>query len=303
MDKEGIRPDVRTLNAALKVAASISSRNDAERLVKHLFVEFKRLNIKFSLASYYYAICVFSRRGNYTFFVSFVFFYFSRATCVLSAGESSYNAFMDILDAVAKENFTMQDPMDGKFFIAAMDAAFQCYSNLAAGHKIHDILLSGDHHQFITKVAMVRLHLHTKLLNSVSFFFNTVLSTRQENGYYYAYMMLVLSNSTIQEFFEFYRNVTPSIYIPELHVMQEIVRILQTYPPEVVVDYLPRFWSDVVTFGFLNSSLCFDILNMMRKIVLPPESPLVTSFADAAASVWDLIKVGYSRIYLIRIIW
>ena len=242
MDKEGIRPNVRTLNAALKVAASISSRNDAENVVKHLFVEFKRLNIKFSLASYYHAIRVFSRRG-----------------------ESSYNSFMDILDAVAKENFTMQDPMDGKFFIAAMDAALQCYSDLAAGHKINDILLSGDHYQFITKVGM-------------------------ENGYYYVYTMLVLSNSTIQEFFEFYRKVIPSIYIPELNLMKEIVRILQSYPSEVVVDYLPKFWSDVVTFGFLNSSLSFDILNMMRKIALPPESPLITLFADAAASVWGLIK-------------
>ncbi|XP_076678408.1 small ribosomal subunit protein mS39 isoform X2 [Andrena cerasifolii] len=242
MDKEGIRPNVRTLNAALKVAASISSRNDAENLVKHLFVEFKRLNIKFSLASYYHAIRVFSRRG-----------------------ESSYNSFMDILDAAAKESFTMQDPMDGKFFIAAMDAASKCYSDLAAGHKINDILLSGDHYQFITKVAM-------------------------ENGYYYSYTMLVLTNSTIQDFFEFYRKVTPSIYIPELNLMKEIVLILKSYPPEVVVDYLPRFWSDLVNFGFMNSSLSFDVLDMMRKIVLPPESPLITLFADAAASIWDFIK-------------
>ena len=242
MDKEGIRPNVRTLNAALKVAASISSRNDAENLVKHLFVEFKRLNVKFSLASYYHAIRVFSRRG-----------------------ESSYNSFMDILDAVAKENFTMQDPMDGQFFIAAMDAASQCYSDLAAGHKINDILLSGDNYQFITKVSM-------------------------ENGYYYSYTMLVLANSTIQEFFEFYQKITPSIYIPELFLMKEIVRILKSHPPEVVVDYLPRFWSDVVNFGFMNTSLSFDILDMMRKIVLPPESLLITLFADAAAGVWNFIK-------------
>nr|XP_034179190.1 protein PTCD3 homolog, mitochondrial isoform X1 [Osmia lignaria] len=126
MAKRGIKPNIWTLNAALKLI-STSPSLAAENLMKHLCKEFKQLNIKFSLASYRHIIKI-----------------------LVEKGDSTYNDFMHLLHTVSKENFTIQDPMDVTFFSVAMECALKCYNDRKAGDMIHKIFLTGDNYKFIS---------------------------------------------------------------------------------------------------------------------------------------------------------
>lgn len=69
INKKRIKPNVRTLNAALNVIR-IQMKND-EDIVFRLIMDFKRMNIKFSLASYYYIIIIFTQNSNYSLLMIF----------------------------------------------------------------------------------------------------------------------------------------------------------------------------------------------------------------------------------------
>ncbi|XP_076295611.1 small ribosomal subunit protein mS39 [Lasioglossum baleicum] len=160
MNTNGVRPNVRTLNAALSVASTFSNTTTAEHLAKHLLIEFKRLNIKLSLASYNYAITIFTR-----------------------AGDVAYNSFMDLLNSAAGQSFTVQDPKDVKFFVTAIDTAYYTYFDKEAGEKVYDILFTGDNYQF--------LH---NLTNEAAFFYvytMLMLSTNTIPDFFERYQKIV----------------------------------------------------------------------------------------------------------------
>lgn len=71
MANRGIKPNVRTLNAALRAISKLPSPV-AENFMKHLCKEFKQLNIKFSLATYRYIISILVEKGNYDSLILFV---------------------------------------------------------------------------------------------------------------------------------------------------------------------------------------------------------------------------------------
>ncbi|XP_015432428.1 PREDICTED: protein PTCD3 homolog, mitochondrial [Dufourea novaeangliae] len=250
MNQRGILPNVRTLNAALKVASSVSTLSTAEQLVKHLFIEFKRLNIKFSLGSFYYAIVVFTRKGDDT-----------------------YPYFMDILDVVSRENFTIQDPIDNKFFVEAMETASKYYSNKQAGEIVHNLLLTGENNKFLSHSAI-------------------------EKNYYNSYLSLMLSTNTLQQFMEYYRNVVPGFFLPDFVLMYKIFCSMRPYPPEVLEECLPKYWLDAMTYGLTKCDVCLVAVELMQSIPLPPESPLTAVFTDAALNTWSYITNNiHSRSY------
>lgn len=242
MSTNGVRPNVRTLNAALSVASTISNNTAAVHLAKHLLIEFKRLNIKLSLASYHYAIIIFTR-----------------------AGDAGYDTFMDLLDSVAGQSFTVQDPKDTKFFVTAIDTAYYTYFDKKAGEKVYDILFTGDNYQF--------LH---NLTNEAAFF--------------YVYIMLMVSTKAIPDFFECYRKIVPSLYIPDYRVYKEILNCMRMYPPEEVAEYLPKFWTDMETFKISDTDLGLSAMEIMSGAVSHAEPPVKAIFASAANRTWTYIK-------------
>lgn len=64
INKKRIKPNVRTLNAALSVV--IKTQKSNVDITHRLLMDFKRMNIKFSLATYYYMILIFTQNSNYS---------------------------------------------------------------------------------------------------------------------------------------------------------------------------------------------------------------------------------------------
>ncbi|XP_031842745.1 small ribosomal subunit protein mS39 [Nomia melanderi] len=124
MNDKGITPNVRTLNAALYALSKLPDLEQAKTLAIHLLIEFKRLKVKLSLASYMHTIAIFTRERR-----------------------SGYDAFKNIIESIPEEEMAIQDPDDGQFFVQAIGLAYKylCY---ASGEKINNILLVGNNYKF-----------------------------------------------------------------------------------------------------------------------------------------------------------
>ncbi|XP_033343654.1 protein PTCD3 homolog, mitochondrial [Bombus vosnesenskii] len=239
INKKRIKPNVRTLNAALNVIR-IQMKN-GEDIAFRLIMDFKRMNIKFSLASYYYIITI-SMQNN----------------------KNAQAIFVDILRSIENRSFSIEDPMDEKFFKHAMYMA-STFCNREAGDMIHKLLLTGDNYNFISSAGI-------------------------ETSYYVSYISLVLSTSTVDEFFEFYKKLVPNIYVPTTRCFLEIVQHLKHNSPAIVVKYLQRLWLDIHSLCYTDLSLKLEVLSLMKMDVLPADSPLKTVFMDAAWDCWQTIQ-------------
>lgn len=65
MAKSGVKPNVGTLNAALKCVSTFSIQGTAKELALSLIAEFKTIDIEPCLASYYYILLIFCRPSKY----------------------------------------------------------------------------------------------------------------------------------------------------------------------------------------------------------------------------------------------
>lgn len=72
MNQKKIKPNIQTLNAVLNVITKSKIENLTD-VIKHLLVEFKNMNIKFSLATYYYIMKGFTNHSNYILFIIYLF--------------------------------------------------------------------------------------------------------------------------------------------------------------------------------------------------------------------------------------
>ncbi|XP_076631731.1 small ribosomal subunit protein mS39 isoform X2 [Colletes latitarsis] len=247
MTARGVYPNVITLNNALKLLYSMPVFL-AKSILNHLVIEFKRLNIKFSLGTYCHILDLISREGD-----------------------SSYKTFMDTLQTMSKEKFTLEHLSDMNCFGKVMDIISDRYTDRAAGDLLHSIFLTGDNYRF--------------LINSF-----------YVNGYFSKYITLMLSTSTMSEFYERYRNIVPIMYIPDYSIMEIIMTTLKSYPPEVVIEYLPKFWSDMKTFNITaDINLSFSVLNLIYTVILPSNPPKTELFVDAALSCFYSIKTEMDK--------
>ena len=65
MANNGIRPNVLTLNAILEVISTFTVVRDTRDATSKTLAEFKSLNIRPSLASYYFILNIFCRNSMY----------------------------------------------------------------------------------------------------------------------------------------------------------------------------------------------------------------------------------------------
>lgn len=125
MNEQRVKPNVRTLNAILRITTKFPV-NVAESYMKYICQEFKKLNIKYSLATYHYIARILALQGPQT-----------------------HNSFKKILHKVWKSRFVMQDPSDVKFFTHAMFTAAYIYCDQKTGDLVHEILKTGDNSKFL----------------------------------------------------------------------------------------------------------------------------------------------------------
>ncbi|XP_012146908.2 small ribosomal subunit protein mS39 [Megachile rotundata] len=130
MNTQRVKPNVRTLNAVLKVIARFQP-DVAETHMKYILKEFNKLNIKYSLATYYHIL-----------------------NTVGAKDSPSYQYFMDILHEVSKERFVLQDPDDVKFYTHVMYVAAFVFYNPNAADIVHKMLLTGDNYKFLSDNAL-----------------------------------------------------------------------------------------------------------------------------------------------------
>ncbi|KOX79803.1 hypothetical protein WN51_11414 [Melipona quadrifasciata] len=240
INKRKIKPNVKTLNNALNVIKVTNANNKGE-IAKRFLMEFKRLNIKFSLATYYYTMYIFAENNK-----------------------EGHNNFLQILHSIENENFIIQDPIDLKFFKHAMYLA-SIFKDRKAGDMIHKFLLAKDNYKFISSAVV-------------------------ENAYYNSYLMLILSTSTIEEFFKFYENIVPNVFVPSKWILTEIIEALKHNSSSHLMKYIPRLWSDMNTYCSMESSVKFILLRLIQIDILPADSALRTDLVDIAWDCWNIIQ-------------
>lgn len=240
MNEDEIKPNIQTLNALLKMIIELKIDNFKD-VIKYLIIEFKNMNIKFSLGTYYYIMLGFTIYDH-----------------------NSYDNFIHILYTVKNKKFTIQDSADTKFFKHAMYLAHK-YNNKEAGNMIHEILLKEDNYKFISTAII-------------------------ESDYYNAYILLLLSTSTIEEFFNSYEKLVPNLYVPTKQLLVDIINEMQYCDPSVLVKYIPRLWSDVNTFCHMEFSIKLIIISLMKNNMLLVNSSLKTIFTNAAWNCWNDMK-------------
>ncbi|EFN82763.1 Protein PTCD3-like protein, mitochondrial [Harpegnathos saltator] len=181
--------------------------------------------------------------------------------------DSAYSSFMEILKSLKRETLTIQDAKDMFFFVTAMEMAFQQFCSREAGEAVNELLLTGDNYKFIG-------------------------DNYKENSYYRAYLELILATEDFEVFFKIYNKFVPHVAIAEPSVMQAILETLQLLPAETVTQYIPKIWSHMIMFGYLDrEGLLERILHLISVHCKPtPDSPLNTQFAEVALTIWDHIQ-------------
>lgn len=105
--------------------------------------------------------------------------------------------------------------------------------------------------------------------------------------------MLLLSTSTIEEFFNSYEKLVPNLYVPTKQLLVDIINEMQYCDPSVLVKYIPRLWSDVNTFCHMEFSIKLIIISLMKNNMLLVNSSLKKIFTNAAWNCWNDMKVIY----------
>ncbi|XP_043266912.1 protein PTCD3 homolog, mitochondrial [Venturia canescens] len=122
----GLSPNIETFNSALRVITAMQNPGPTKDLARTLFVEFKNIGIKPSLASYYFALVIFCKdRGP---------------RCSL---------LHDIMQELEGQKLVIQDPYDTFFFVTAMDVARNHLNDYELAQRVHKLLLTDNNYEFL----------------------------------------------------------------------------------------------------------------------------------------------------------
>ena len=104
--------------------------------------------------------------------------------------------------------------------------------------------------------------------------------------------MLVLSTSTIEEFFKFYENLIPNVFVPSKRILTGIIETFKYNSSPHLMKYIPRLWSDINTYCLIEPSTKFILLRLIQIDILPADSVLRTDLVNIAWDCWNMIQVG-----------
>lgn len=80
MNKTGVKPDLRTLNAILQSLSTMGNASNIKDTVLQVLREFKDLGIEPSLGSWYNVLITFCKEREYIFHLQFIFMYLTKYT-------------------------------------------------------------------------------------------------------------------------------------------------------------------------------------------------------------------------------
>lgn len=126
MHRQGVRPNLGTLNATLETLSRLGSWREAKKLALQVLAEMKGLGVEPSLASYYYLLVIFCReRGP----VSTILY--------------------DVMNLLQGHELEIRDPKDVFFFVTAMDVCHTHVHDKNLALKVHKLLLLGNNYVLI----------------------------------------------------------------------------------------------------------------------------------------------------------
>lgn len=144
MSTNGIRPNINTLNAALKTVYTFKSYEHAMGFIQSLLKEFKIIGIKPSLASFSH-ILIFASKNS----------------------DSVTSILTNILNILEQSNLTLMDENDIYFFPLAMQIASKL-GNQAIGERIHALYLKDDNYKFISNCHQEANYYHQYVLMNLA---------------------------------------------------------------------------------------------------------------------------------------
>lgn len=184
---------------------------------------------------------------------------------IAQKGREFSNDFMAVLHTILNEgSFEIQDVSDTKFFPSMMHLCSHIYLDRKIADMIHRILLTEDNHKF--------------LVDDVT-----------ETVYYRNYLMIILSTSPISEFFEFYDKFIPNLYKPNNFFFELIIKELLFCDKEMRVQYVLKLWTDIKLLGLTDYPLKIKLISLIDFNSLSADSPLRSTFLDAAWDCWESI--------------
>ncbi|KAJ8681671.1 hypothetical protein QAD02_017463 [Eretmocerus hayati] len=126
MAQKNVKPNVNTLNAALKCVSHLGNPSDHQDFALNVLGEFKFLGIEPSLATYYYLLKIYYDRN--------------------APPSGILTEILDNIECV--EELKVQNIDDKEFLCAAMEAAY-LMRDLESAHRIHRILLKNKNYKFL----------------------------------------------------------------------------------------------------------------------------------------------------------
>ncbi|XP_067012701.1 small ribosomal subunit protein mS39 [Anabrus simplex] len=123
--KQGLKPNLGTLNAALEVISTMNQRQ-AKQYSLRILAEFRKIGIEPSLATYYYLLITFCKeRGPVS------------------------NILLEIMNHIDGQHFTIQDPKDTFFFVTAMDVCRNHLQDVDLAYRVDALLHAGNNYNLI----------------------------------------------------------------------------------------------------------------------------------------------------------
>lgn len=149
MAEKNLRPDVKTLNATLQLLPSFKVAQ-RKNIVSTILNEFKNVNVKPSLGSYYHILKVFYKKSKFLFLFSCFLKIESININKRNLGNQLESVLNEILDVLENEkSLELQCPEDKYFFHLAMQCAYFTRS-LTLGKRIHDLLVNDNNYSFLS---------------------------------------------------------------------------------------------------------------------------------------------------------
>lgn len=176
------------------------------------------------------------------------------------------NAIDQILTEIEKNpNIQAQSVGDFGFFYKAMEACrFRIRNSAAYARRIDNIITYGD---------------NIRLLGD----------TQQELMYHRHFLCVILHNEPFPEFIRIYDALVPETYSLEPSVADDIFSTINVLG---VIQYIPKFWSDMVICGIskrtqINETLLALMTQNQPVADIPEHDGLVEQFSDVAWHIYE----------------
>lgn len=276
---QGVVFDIETYNHVIKMVPFVRQSGDAKwELILDILRDMKSTNTTPNLGTFNEILDILSRINTWRHSKNMVLKTFCEMRKLgIEPSLATFNAILNtfvrdktggaapevlysIIKHIQRKSFTIEHNRDVLFFKNAMAVASEGLNDLELGLQIHDLLLTGNNNRF--------------LADSIS-----------ESVYYRHLASLICASETMEGIMNFYDKYVPNIYVPEPRVVCDILAAIELHDG---YEYLPRLFTDIVTFGYLSlEKVLPSLLQVLTKKM--SNADLQKQFASIAQQITDAL--------------